>query len=292
MDNHQQLFCERLAAYDQRRWCYLKQNIHRAREASGSIEVASPNAAKYERKFNRYIASSGLTGWTYTQETNLKTFPKFRRLPIELRWMIWRYALPGPRLLVVHECYNTDDWGNDPNCSCGVRILFSGLLHSPNPAILSVNRESRAVALKSYHLIFGSETVYADLAGGDMLYFYSTEPNDLLQCNIPQPPAGCPKCRDLQEVRHILFSSAAMDFYLMNEQQMAGNNSQSPAVATLKGDMGLFPNLKMVWFVGNDIYPMIDHEPGALVAELVEPEPAPIQWTNLPPRIMEWWQHS
>jgi hypothetical protein len=43
-----------------------------------------------------------------------------------------------------------------------------------------VRRESRAVALSRYKLCFGTHETYADLPGGDILYFASTQDTETL----------------------------------------------------------------------------------------------------------------
>lgn len=72
---------------------------------------------------------------------------------------IGEFSLPGPRVLKHPE---------DPICEH--RLYFPKEFQPPNPAALSTCRESRAAALKRYKLCFGTTNLYADLAGGDILY--------------------------------------------------------------------------------------------------------------------------
>ncbi|KAI7786590.1 hypothetical protein LA080_003319 [Diaporthe eres] len=94
------------------------------------------------------------------EETNSagqgRTFHLFSKLPAELRWKIWAFNLPGPRLVSVH---------------CGSKSLTSGLdsgrpLPSPSssfgctsqakiPPNLHVCHESRREALRKYRASFG-----------------------------------------------------------------------------------------------------------------------------------------
>lgn len=83
----------------------------------------------------------------------------FQKLPAELRIMIWRFALPGPRVL------NT-------GCSEPDKLIFPKKDNQDNPALLSVCQQSRKVALEKYRLVFGTSNVYADLSC-DILYLGS-----------------------------------------------------------------------------------------------------------------------
>jgi hypothetical protein len=74
--------------------------------------------------------------------------------------MIWKLSFPGPRVLGVSDRRRFPD-----------KLYFRENENHPNPAALSACQESRAVALKHYHLCFGTSNVYADLTGGDILYF-------------------------------------------------------------------------------------------------------------------------
>jgi hypothetical protein len=71
------------------------------------------------------------------------TFHPFTRLPAELRLVVWQYSLPT-RILTVRTLPTPSPhpWG---------RPAFATL--EPQPALLSVCRESRTVALRVYALI-------------------------------------------------------------------------------------------------------------------------------------------
>lgn len=66
--------------------------------------------------------------------------------------------MPGPRVL---RC-------DGPICEH--KLFFPKDWQPPNPAALSVCRESRAIALKRYKLCFGTTNIYADLPGGDIVH--------------------------------------------------------------------------------------------------------------------------
>ncbi len=85
-------------------------------------------------------------------------FILFSEFPVEIRLLIWEFSLPGPRVLGVHR-REVDNFH------------FREIENHYNPTALSVCRESREVALKHYRLCFGTTNVYADLSGGDILYF-------------------------------------------------------------------------------------------------------------------------
>lgn len=87
-------------------------------------------------------------------------FDCFRRLPIEIRLIIWKFSLPGPRAL------NISDVNHDTE-----KLHFRKDDNYANPAALSTCHESRTVALNHYRLCFGTPNIYADLAGGDILHF-------------------------------------------------------------------------------------------------------------------------
>jgi hypothetical protein len=89
-------------------------------------------------------------------------FPQFQNLPLEIREYIWDLSLPGPRVLTLGENRYA------PNCE---RLFFSRLFKARNPVALKVCKESRTVAKRRYKLCFGTGNVYADLKGGDILYF-------------------------------------------------------------------------------------------------------------------------
>ncbi|CAG8980990.1 hypothetical protein HYALB_00013551 [Hymenoscyphus albidus] len=81
-------------------------------------------------------------------------FPRFSSLPLEIRFVIWEYVRPAPRYIKLscRECKSKSKWDRDPRGCCFAHPLYS---RAPPPALLHVNSESRAVALKCYSLSFG-----------------------------------------------------------------------------------------------------------------------------------------
>ena len=76
-------------------------------------------------------------------------FILFPMLPVELRLRIWRMALPAPRIVEVYLGYvPAADMGPSTN------LLRA---NTPPPTLMSVNFESRSVALEKYWLRFGKE---------------------------------------------------------------------------------------------------------------------------------------
>lgn len=82
-----------------------------------------------------------------------KQFVFFPRLPLELRRMVWDFAIPdGPRTVTIYsqkEAYVTNE---DGHAACNPSIPAKS--SSMAPALLHVNRESREIALKFYSLAF------------------------------------------------------------------------------------------------------------------------------------------
>lgn len=80
-------------------------------------------------------------------ESNTHFQHAFSHLPAELRWKIWEYSLPGPRLVSI-RC-GSDDLGSRSSvfagCTSPARI----------PANLHANHESRREALRHYQAAFG-----------------------------------------------------------------------------------------------------------------------------------------
>jgi hypothetical protein len=101
-------------------------------------------------------------------------FDRFPLLPVEIRLMIWKLFLPGARVLSVSD--SLPDFGYRENSfglitSTVEKLAFRKHDNPPNPGALSICQESRAVALQRYRLCFGTSHVYADLLGGDVIYF-------------------------------------------------------------------------------------------------------------------------
>jgi 2EXR family len=91
-------------------------------------------------------------------------FERFAQLPPELRRLIWRYALPGPRLIMVVSANPSPGSGLlyiDRCDGLGPRHTpgFSKLEEQPRgppPSLFHVCRESRRLALESYEFCFNT----------------------------------------------------------------------------------------------------------------------------------------
>jgi hypothetical protein len=100
-----------------------------------------------------------------------ETFERFAQLAPELRRLIWRYALPGPRLIMVVKANPTPGGGLlyiDRFDGLGPRHMpgFSKLEEQPRgppPPLFDVCRESRRVALESYEFCFSTRIGSASL---------------------------------------------------------------------------------------------------------------------------------
>jgi len=77
-------------------------------------------------------------------------FPKF---PIELRAIIWKRAIPAPRVIEFNDTGETRVFGRDPFPG-SVPVIS---VDAKTPAILHVCRESRKVGLQFYKLGFNLE---------------------------------------------------------------------------------------------------------------------------------------
>ncbi|KAI9645567.1 hypothetical protein NHQ30_006309 [Ciborinia camelliae] len=88
-----------------------------------------------------------------------KTFPKFKKLAVELRNMIWKLSLPGPRIIDIIYDKDQDKY-----------LSF----RSKPPSLLHTNREARWVAQKIYNLTFPTQSHPANIYVRfdiDVLYF-------------------------------------------------------------------------------------------------------------------------
>lgn len=102
----------------------------------------------------------------------LRSFHQFPKLLVEIRSMIWRYALPRPRLVRVVSPWAMDEYlGKDRSNSVTLYIDrndgvgridatgFAQLQEWPTAsthALLSICRESRQIALKTYDFAFST----------------------------------------------------------------------------------------------------------------------------------------
>ncbi|EPE37064.1 hypothetical protein GLAREA_09227 [Glarea lozoyensis ATCC 20868] len=87
------------------------------------------------------IGISGAIESTENQE-NLSTFHHFRKLPVEIRLIIWRKACGTPRVVEIIYNPNRRKWNKFPS-----RTL--------TPALLHVCREARTEGLKCYEMLPG-----------------------------------------------------------------------------------------------------------------------------------------
>jgi len=98
-----------------------------------------------------------------------RTFALFPQLAPELRDEIWRLALPGPRIIQLHT--EVDIWSlHLLGCPLEYFTVDHRSYGGHHPAILSVNRESRSVALrhltKRFHCYWNLKTDVAYIAMG------------------------------------------------------------------------------------------------------------------------------
>lgn len=96
-----------------------------------------------------------------------RRFLKFMDLPVEIRLLIWEYALPDGRVHELHPC---------------VKLLENGKMmfrsnHSTPPTLLSVCRESRMVALEHYELM--TYVARSALSKGVRKFYFSPKKDTL-----------------------------------------------------------------------------------------------------------------
>ncbi|OTA78584.1 hypothetical protein M434DRAFT_242909 [Hypoxylon sp. CO27-5] len=83
------------------------------------------------------------------------SFPQFAKLPLELRDMIWGYALPEPRVFEVLDSPSSQQSQNTPSG----RLMFADVRNEPPPSIARVCRDARQAVLRRYKPIAFSGTV-------------------------------------------------------------------------------------------------------------------------------------
>jgi hypothetical protein len=98
-----------------------------------------------------------------SHESGPETFTKFPDLPSELRREIWKYLLPGPRVIIIAGPPRTSYRRIEGRC------FVDGI---KTPELLHICQESRDFALERYRLSFGphlSSPVYFDFSSDVLL---------------------------------------------------------------------------------------------------------------------------
>jgi hypothetical protein len=114
--------------------------------------------------------------------TRNPTFHPFSRLPLELRLMIWRYAIPNDRVIEIRS------WGNFLHAP----IKYSVAPHQ-TPAVLQVNQESRQEALRSYRLVEIGVSTWRDYDPSNTYIpwqYHAANPNSDPKYTVWVPPPG------------------------------------------------------------------------------------------------------
>ncbi|KAG9241131.1 hypothetical protein BJ878DRAFT_570441 [Calycina marina] len=91
------------------------------------------------------------------------TFAKFLELPVELQLIVWRFAVPDPRVILVGG-YLSMRQGDDPRNKASADI----------PGILHACKESRAAGLKLFRTVFDAQLKHPVFfrSGTDLLIFH------------------------------------------------------------------------------------------------------------------------
>ncbi|KAI1775567.1 hypothetical protein F4818DRAFT_381930 [Hypoxylon cercidicola] len=83
------------------------------------------------------------------------SFPQFSKLPLELRDLIWGYALPEPRVFEVLDSPSSTQSQNTPSG----RLMFADIRNEPPPSIARVCHDARQAVLRRYKPVAFSGTV-------------------------------------------------------------------------------------------------------------------------------------
>ncbi|RYP41227.1 hypothetical protein DL769_011601 [Monosporascus sp. CRB-8-3] len=114
------------------------------------------------------------SSWRFEVGRAPREFPRFSRLPAELRLKIWAENLPGARIVMI-RCSKTSS--PTPSSACqshGDDAALRFTSSAPIPANLHACRESRWEAMRRYRLLFGTRgepgRIFFDPTS-DILYF-------------------------------------------------------------------------------------------------------------------------
>jgi hypothetical protein len=88
-------------------------------------------------------------------DDQLRWFPRFSKLPLELRDQIWEHAFPEPRVFEVLD----SPYAPKSTRSASNRLMFADIRNEPPPAIARVCRDARQAVLRRYKPLVLCETV-------------------------------------------------------------------------------------------------------------------------------------
>ncbi|KAH6720203.1 hypothetical protein BKA61DRAFT_708432 [Leptodontidium sp. MPI-SDFR-AT-0119] len=175
-------------------------------------------------------------------------FTLFPKLPLELRRMLWKFALPGPRMIrilpsvrfIVQEngkCVLNPEW----------RQMQMAGSKAASPVILRVNHEARETGLSTYKLAFKgrlSKPIYFDFAQ-DSLFFANEEvSNSFVWMSLSNSSAVDREYSrvDMGSVRHIVVGVDDTPDILIHRQ----------ALYWLLPLVRLFPGLQVMGLAGDN----------------------------------------
>ncbi|KAI9053188.1 hypothetical protein LZ554_003454 [Drepanopeziza brunnea f. sp. 'monogermtubi'] len=148
----------------------IGEKKHLGGTTSSKILQAAPLASCPSRKSPSQLISSG-----EVEKCDFQCFPK---LPLELRLMIWRAALPGPRIILIEDnCFWTTDY-DEKHCRNRNTFNWTTVAIYRIPTGMHVNQESRLEAQKHYDLAFAKNLsrdipVYFDYAQDALVFIGS-----------------------------------------------------------------------------------------------------------------------
>lgn len=199
-------------------------------------------ASRSYTEFRLGLGGSSLANLPHNRHAGLEReqiaeFHYFNKLPAELRIKIWRYAMPGPRVIDISKLYIKHLHIESVDNSRKPRQHDYVNTRKP-PALLHVSGESRYECLKFYELLRISSVFIQQQDRGyprqklpvRSSFYIDYERDNLFFDNIPEQ-SGCglrlrsdgyyvPQGRELKKVRHfarsVTHSSTSFSWFLPN----------------------------------------------------------------------------
>ncbi|KAI1457614.1 hypothetical protein F4805DRAFT_457530 [Annulohypoxylon moriforme] len=192
-----------------------------------------------------------------------QVFHSFAKLPIELRFKIWAYNLPGPRIVEI-KC-STEPAGKYQSRQGDCRTVVCTST-SPIPTNLHVCRESRREALKRYRLLFGPSPQLSRIffdPWEDTLYFGPRRGIATAE-TLFHTFVSLVRREDLDQVRRVAISEGLISYTSSHQR---GRANKLTFKQTLCQAHRYFINIEHLTFVSDDRNPVYSSD-----AVFVEPK--------------------
>jgi hypothetical protein len=108
----------------------------------------------------------------YNMTTYKKRFTLFPKFPKELRVMVWKQAIPGPRIVEITRSFRHRPGSTNREFQLKARTTI--------PAMLHVNSEAREIAQKIYKPLFKKVLGHAIYFNPDIDFFYIINSHDFM----------------------------------------------------------------------------------------------------------------